>query len=244
MRNYKLVLEYDGGRYEGWLKRGKLDENYSVGGKVYAVLSKFFEMDFEFNASYKTERGVHAVKQIVNVKVDKVIEPIEILYYCNRFLPADIVVKSAVSTDERFHASLSAKSRTFEYRIMCGKIAPIFERKYVYYSFATPFIKDMEKAAEEFIGQYDFRNFTTFKKSKSLIKAIEKIDIVHVGDEVKIRITSNDFLQNMALMISEVLYGVGIGKIKLEDVEKMIVGDIEVPMLLTANGLFLVETNY
>lgn len=53
--------------------------------------------------------------------------------------------------------------------------------------------------------------FTTAKKSKSTVRTINSIDIVENGDKVKIIISANDFLHNMARYMIGMLLDVGNG---------------------------------
>ena len=40
MRNIKLVLEYDGSRYDGWQKQVGSDKSITIQDKIESVLSK------------------------------------------------------------------------------------------------------------------------------------------------------------------------------------------------------------
>ena len=39
-RNIKLLMEYDGGRYDGWQRLGKKSTGTTIQGKIEEVLSK------------------------------------------------------------------------------------------------------------------------------------------------------------------------------------------------------------
>ena len=41
MKNYKILIEYDGSRYKGWQKQGNTDA--TIQGKLESILSKMFQ---------------------------------------------------------------------------------------------------------------------------------------------------------------------------------------------------------
>ena len=91
MRNIKLTLEYDGGRYQGWARLGKNESNNSISNKLIEVLEKMTgERDIELFCGCRTEVGVHAYAQVVNFKTECSIKCIEMKHYLNRYLPMDI----------------------------------------------------------------------------------------------------------------------------------------------------------
>ena len=62
--NYKVVLAYDGTRYDGWQKQGNTDK--TIQGRLEAVLSRLAEEPVEVQGSGRTDRGVHACGQVAN----------------------------------------------------------------------------------------------------------------------------------------------------------------------------------
>ena len=71
MRNIRLILEYDGGRYQGWARLGKNESNNSISNKVIEVLEKMTEeKEIELFCGCRTEVGVHAYAQVVNFKTE------------------------------------------------------------------------------------------------------------------------------------------------------------------------------
>ena len=66
--NYKMVLQYDGTRYNGWQKQGNTKN--TIQGKLEEILSRYFLQELELNGSGRTDAGVHAACQTANFKVD------------------------------------------------------------------------------------------------------------------------------------------------------------------------------
>ena len=92
MRNFKLILQYEGTRYQGW-QRQESTEN-TIQGKLEALLTKMTAQPVELQGSGRTDSGVHAFAQVANFHADTKMTPEEILEYMNRYLPEDIGVLS------------------------------------------------------------------------------------------------------------------------------------------------------
>ena len=165
--------------------------------------------------------------------------------YLNRYLPRDIAVISAEVVPERFHSQLNAKGKVYVYQLDTGDVADVFERRYRYNTFEKPDFKAMRKAAGYFAGEHDFKAFTTAKKSKSTVRTINSIDIVENGDKVKIVISANDFLHNMARYMIGMLLDVGNGLKKPEAVRDIMDGkDVQMSLPAESYALFLEKIIY
>ena len=247
MRNIKITIEYDGGRYDGWQRLGKDESSNTVEQKLLEVIRKMTNENPTLNCGSRTEVGVHAYEQIANFQTKSSMRPLEMKHYFNRYLPRDIAVTYVEEVPERFHATLNAKSKTYLYRIAIGDTIPVFDRKYVYYCFGKLNIDKMREAGELLVGTHDFKAFSTVKKSKkSTVRTVESVDIYSDGNEVQITIKANDFLHNMARIVAGVLIEVG------EEVrEPQIITEIfesgvrnEEIEMADAKGLFLQEIEY
>lgn len=247
MRNIKLTIEFDGGRYNGWQRLGKGESSNTIENKLLEIIEKMTGKSSEIFCGARTEVGVHAYAQIANFKTDCDLKLFEIKNYFNRYLPMDIAVRNVEEVPERFHSSLNAKSKKYLYRISNGEFPSVFERKYMYHSFAKLDIKLMKEASKSLIGTHDFKAFSTVKKNKSTEKEIYSIEILNDKEnEIEIIIHANDFLHNMARMMIAILMEIGAGRKKTSEIEAILNGKVNPDNLLPADaqGLFLLEVNY
>ena len=67
MRNFKIILQYEGTRYQGW-QRQESTQN-TIQGKLERLLSRRRE-PVEIQASGRTDAGVHAYGQTANFHMD------------------------------------------------------------------------------------------------------------------------------------------------------------------------------
>ena len=64
MGNIKLVLEYDGRRYNGWQRQ--TNTKNTVQGRIEHVLQLMTGEKIEIRGAGRTDKGVHALGQVAN----------------------------------------------------------------------------------------------------------------------------------------------------------------------------------
>ena len=247
MRNIKLLLEYDGSRYDGWQKQLKNGKSITIQDKVEDVLFKMEGEKVELIGAARTEAGVHAYAQIANFKTESTKKLYEIKHYLNRYLPRDIAVLEVWEVPERFHSSFNAKSFTYEYKITMGEVASVFDRKYNYYSFDSLDVKAMKEASKVLIGKHDFKSFSDNKRmKKSTEREIFSLDIYGDIKEILITIKADDFWPHMARIIVGTLIEVGRGTILPSEMKTILTSlDREkAGPTAEARGLFLQDVSY
>lgn len=246
MRNFKIIIQYEGTRYQGWQRQDSTEN--TIQGRLERLLGKMTGKGFvQVDGSGRTDSGVHALGQTANFKLDTDMSAQEIMDYINRYLPEDIGVISIEEVGERFHSRLNAKGKTYVYRIWNSVIPCVFERRYVY-ELAEPLdVEKMRAAARRLVGRHNFKAFTSAKKSKkSTVRTIEAIDIEKRGQEVVITYSGDGFLYHMARIITGTLIEVGLGKKRAEDIEGLLENGAreDAGALAPAKGLCLVEVRY
>ena len=122
MQNYKLTIQYDGTRYNGWQRQGNTEN--TIQGKMNEIIGKYLGEEIDIAGSGRTDAGVHAYGQVANFKTAKFLDKDKFLMEINSYLPHDIRVMKVESVDERFHARLSAVSKTYEYCILVNDVRP------------------------------------------------------------------------------------------------------------------------
>ncbi len=128
LRNIKLLIEYDGSRYDGWQRPAAGAKGMTVQEKLEEILCRMDGEKIEIIGAARTEAGVHASGQVANFHSDTDMSFLEIKHYLNRFLPRDIAVRSVDGVPERFHASYLAKAFRYEYHISIGEVPSVFGR--------------------------------------------------------------------------------------------------------------------
>ena len=245
MRNFRIVLQYEGTKYQGWQKQESTGN--TIQGKMENILSRMVNSPTEIHGAGRTDAGVHAKGQVAHFKADTTMTENEILRYINQYLPEDIAVVSVKEAGERFHARLNAVGKIYQYRIMNSEIPHVFDRRYVHEETATLDIQKMQKAAKTLIGTHDFKAFTSTKRGKkSTVRTIESITIDKIGDEIRMTYKGDGFLHHMVRILSGTLIEVGRGERSVESVSEAL-SSMErenAGFLAPAKGLTLMEVLY
>jgi tRNA pseudouridine38-40 synthase len=247
MRNIKLLIEYDGSRYDGWQKQPGQTNSITIQDKIESVLSKMENDPVAITGAARTEAGVHAYNQIANFQTNTDLKLFEIKHYLNRFLPRDIAVLEVSEVPERFHSSFNAKAFRYQYKISMGEVPSVFDRKYNYYSFHKLDILKMREAAKHLVGKHDLAAFSDNRRmKKSTERDIHSIDIYSDINEILITIEADDFWPNMARIIVGTLIEVGEGRMEPDYMKVILDGRKRENAGPTAEarGLFLQEILY
>ena len=129
MNNYRMIVQYDGTRYNGWQKQGDTDNTIQC--KLETILERMTGERAEIHGAGRTDAGVHAKGQVAQFRLNTDLSPTDIRDYFNTFLPDDIGVLSVSCAAPRFHSRYNASEKYYLYRIGKNKAALVFERKYV-----------------------------------------------------------------------------------------------------------------
>lgn len=219
--NYRLVLQYDGTRFNGWQKQGNTDS--TIQGLLEWKLSEHLQEKIDIKGSGRTDSGVHASGQVANFYTTKKIESSHLKQWLNDSLPADIRVNEVGEVPLAFHSRKSATGKTYEYCIWNSQEKNVFGSRYAY-SFATPLnIDKMKEAAKLLCGTHDFIGFSSLKESKkSTVRTIESITIKQENKKIYIQYKGNGFLYHMVRILTGTLIEVGIENMKPEEVVKIL----------------------
>jgi tRNA pseudouridine38-40 synthase len=242
MRNYKLILEYDGTDFSGFQVQPRVR---TVQGELQKALTQLFGSDFCLAAAGRTDAGVHARGQVVNVRAEKEFPPAVLQRALNAHLPEDIVVKEAVSVPLDFHARFSACRRRYAYQISRQPTA--LARRFVWH---LPFAVEENRlhACAEIVRKHtDFQSFTkTGAEVTSHICHIKEARWEISETRLVFHISANRFLHNMVRILVGTMIEVARGRFTVEEFEAMFdVRDRRAAGLTApAKGLILEEVTY
>ena len=256
MKNYRITIQYEGTRFQGWQRQTSTDN--TIQGKIEAILSKMCGEPVEINGAGRTDAGVHAKGQVANFKIDTDKSIAEIMDYLNLYLPEDIAVIDIAEVDERFHARLNAKGKHYQYRLRMADTPDVFSRRYVcaYTEISkvgknvnasrTLDVAAMRKAAELLSGKHDFKSFTSNRRTKkSTVRTID-IQIKETPEEIIFDYTGDGFLYHMVRILTGTLIEVGEGNRTPESMMDILASEerANAGALVPAKGLTLMEVYY
>lgn len=222
MINYKIVIAYDGTRYNGFQRQSKHPEK-TIQGKIEYVLSQLFEEDIQIIGSGRTDAGVHSKGQVCNFHTNKQLSEEHILNYMRQYLPQDIAILKLTIASERFHSRYNVVSKCYSYTVDNGFFPDPFKIRFAYHVPEKLDVKAMQKASELLLGEHDFKAFTSLKsKTKSTIRIIKRIDIIEEGNQIRFIYEGNGFLQHMVRILTGTLLEVGLGQRQISSISDLL----------------------
>jgi len=245
MRNFKMVMEYDGTGYCGWQRQ---ENGLSIQQVLEEAIGLITQEKVVVIGSGRTDAGVHALNQVASFRSNNRL-PAEILYRgVNGLLPPDIVVKSLEEVSSNFNALRDARGKVYVYRICNKRLRPALGRNYCWFIYFPLDLSSMKRAAEYLVGEYDFSCFcATGSDVKDHTRTITGVNINRGEDGLlEIIVEARGFLKYMVRNIVGTLVEIGRGKRKPSEMKKIIdsrdrnVAGITAP----ARGLYLKEVKY
>ncbi len=243
--NYKLILQYDGTRYDGWQKQGNTGN--TIQGKLESALSALAGAAVEVHGAGRTDAGVHALGQAASVRLPLDRPPEELRRALNALLPEDIAVVDLRPAGERFHARLNAVGKTYRYVIRLGDVPDVFRRRFQLHLDEELDVSAMERAAALLSGQHDYRSFCSNKKmKKSTVRTVDQIALDRQGAELTLTFHGDGFLYHMVRILVGTLLEVGRGERTAEDMPAVLAARDRSAAGFTApaQGLTLISVDY
>ena len=244
MRNIKLTIEYDGKDFNGWQKQ---PNKLNIQGEIERAIKEITKEEVDLIASGRTDAGVHAIAQVANFKTESNFSIEKYPIALNAKLKKSIRIQNAEEVEERFHSRYNCKQKTYRYIINNSKHGSAIYRNLEYYIPNKLNVEAMKEAVKYFEGEHDFKGFkASGTSSKSSVRKIYKTNIEKNGDKIIIELTGNGFLYNMVRIIAGTLVDVGLGKIKPEDIPKIINSKdrTKAGKTLPPYALYLVKVEY
>ncbi|MDP2303703.1 MAG: tRNA pseudouridine(38-40) synthase TruA [Ignavibacteria bacterium] len=197
MKNYKIIIQYDGTPFCGWQiqKNGR-----TVQGVLTDALSTVLREKITINGSGRTDTGVHAIGQCANFRTGKVLNEREFVYSVNSILPKEISIISFVEVDFEFHPRFDARRRIYYYMISHKKSPFYFD--YSMYRLVNLNIEKLNHYSNQIMGEHDFTSF-----AKTADQAENKVCTVYdarwrkSGFLTIFRIEADRFLHSMVRTI-------------------------------------------
>ncbi|KPK98632.1 MAG: hypothetical protein AMJ95_03170 [Omnitrophica WOR_2 bacterium SM23_72] len=246
MKNIKLILEYDGTRYQGWqVQRGCASKTLQE--TIEQALQKVLQEKIRLVASGRTDAGAHALGQVAHFHTKSDISLDKLHRALNSLLPGDISILRVEECDRRFHSRFDAKSKVYRYTILNRKSRSVLLRDTTYFFPNHLNLKRMRKEAAWLLGRHDFKSFqATDKKERGSVRTIKQIKIIKRGPLIQVDIEANGFLTHMARNIIGTLIEIGRGRFPVGCMRKILLSKDrkQAGCCVPAKGLCLLEVKY
>ena len=245
LRNIKLILEYDGTAYHGW----QVQKNaISIQSILEKTLFTLLREEIATSVSGRTDSGVHAMNQPVNFKTVNKMGTIRLLKSLNGLLPHDIIVKSVEEVSLDFDVRRNSKNKTYRYVILNREAPTALDRERCWHVRHKLDIELMQKGAHLLLGKHDFTSFRASGCGAN--NAVRRVINVRFEEKedgyIYFEIMAHAFLKQMVRNIVGTLVYLGLGKLTLNEVSRLLeVKDrTKAGPTAPAQGLFLLNVEY
>lgn len=219
---YKCTVAYDGFDYYGY--QLQKHESKTIQQAIQEALYKMFNESIIIYGSGRTDRKVHALGQTFHFEIDKKIPLEAIKKGLNSILDDSIRIIDVCEVADEFHARYDVKRKQYIYKIKNSKSISPFDSRYYAQVKEDIDIDLLKKACCLFVGEHDFRNFTTNTQEEvhTFIKKIYKVKVSKKSDTIEILFEGTGFLRYMVRMMVGALLVVATQKKDLSYIESLL----------------------
>ena len=238
-------IAFDGSAFHGWQQQ---DNAETVQGELKKAWQSLTGEEPNIIGCSRTDAGVHANEYYFNVRTESTIpaESFPVALASAR-LPKEIAIYACQEVDYDFNARFDCVKKEYEYVIENTAVpSPFMYKRACNHKYKMD-VDLMNKAAQHFVGTYDFSAFCAADAQvKSKVRTIYSASVVREGDFVKFRVCGNGFLYNMVRIMAGTLLYVSNGRINADDIPQIIESGDRTKAGITAipDGLYLNKVYY
>jgi tRNA pseudouridine38-40 synthase len=239
--------------YRGDHFRGFQSQN--EGGSVQQTIAsalKSLGVERPVMAAGRTDRGVHARMQVLNVRVPPEVSDEELFTALQEARPGSLGAVSVKPHADSFHAQWSAIAREYRFRFAIG---PDVDARWTPFAWrvrghprfpgSEPDRERMEKAIRHFRGAHDFFAF----HEKSSIRKLRRIDEATLHEVVRgvleLRLVGDSFGRHQVRYLAGATALVGAGIVDGDSLRRALLGDADFPgVKAPAGALVLWDVHY
>lgn len=241
MGKIKLIISYNGTSYFG----SQIQPDKKTIQSTLQDIFKIINIDTTLDFSGRTDKGVHAFKQIVSCVVPKYWNDLlRLKTTLNKLLPSSIYIRSIISVKDDFHARFSAKRREYRYLISQKELTP-FNCEFIS-CYSSINIDKINEAIKYFIGIHDFEYFS--KKGSdpiSTVREIYNIRFYKYKDMYILNFIANSYLRSQIRMIVDFIMKISNDTLTIKDLQQQLNKKEQISWTLApSNGLYLSKVSY
>ena len=242
MKDYRIVVGYDGTDYKGWQRQ---PEARTVQGVLEEAVGRITGKRVVVHGAGRTDAGVHALGQVASFRGAFKLDDGTLLRALNAVLPEDVRVFSLEEAPPGVHARKSARSKLYRYRIAVAAQPSPLDRRYVLHWPYPLRVGKMRQAARLFARTADFTAFSS-NRDRSPVRTVTRSELRRRGGELVYAIEAAGFLRYMVRTIVGTLLEVGRGRLEPEAIEDIFRGRdrSRAGATAAAKGLTLVRIDY
>lgn len=200
MKKILAEIAYDGSMYHGFQIQ---PTKPTIQGEIEKALMKINKKKIKIHSSGRTDKGVHAKRQIITFDININIQLNNLKKALNAILlKPGIKILKLKHVKNSFHPRFNAQKRKYSYCILNSDNYYPWESYQAYYVNKKLNIKNLNQMAKILIGNHDFTTFSCIKdKSKSKFRHIHSAKFKKKGKYIIFEIIGSSFLWKMVRSI-------------------------------------------
>ena len=217
--NYRLDLAYLGTGFHGYARQPDVR---TVQGDLEDALFPYTG-PVESYVAGRTDRGVHAIGQVVSFSIVDDLECDRVMRSLNRRLAPEIAVQAMAVVPDDFHARFSATGRSYRY-IVLTRTAPDPFLAATSWHYARPLdLTRMNAAAAHFIGEQDFASLCRRTGEAGTVRNVREAVWVDAGmGRIEYHAEASSFCHQMIRSMVSICVDAGRNKIDPHSVPEVL----------------------
>lgn len=211
VRNVRLVVAYDGTDFHGWQNQLGLR---TVQGTVEQAIRRAVRHQINLIGSGRTDTGVHAAAHASCFLTNSPLDPVRLRHSIGSRLPKDVSILHLGDAHRAFHATQSATTKLYRYRIHNDRGRPVehHTQRQTYHYWEPLDVDQMRRGASHFVGEMDFAAMAGSGEPRmSTIRRVVRCDVHRHLDEIRVDVEGTGFLYRQVRNMVGTLINVGRG---------------------------------
>lgn len=243
MPNYRLDFSYDGSDFSGYAVQPGLR---TVQGELQDALGRVLG-EFSTHVAGRTDAGVHAHHQVVNVLTDRDVPAVTLHHSLNRMLGPEMVFESVSIVEPGFHARYHATGRTYRYFILSRRWPDPFQARTTWHYRYPLDLDRLNAAADLLVGEHEFASLCRKREGKSTRRHVVSAQWRTAPDDIVVfEISADSFCHQMVRSVVALSVEIGRGNGQPDDVPRILEQQDRnaAQGAAPARGLFLWRVDY
>lgn len=214
----RIDLAYDGEPFHGFARQPQLP---TVQGELEEALGRVLGQPVATVCAGRTDRGVHALAQVVHLDVDRDVpaaaraldDLAATRARLDRLVGAPITIWRVQLAPARFDARFSATERAYRYRLADAPTLDPLQRHVVWHVGEPLSVGAMRTAGGLLLGEHDFASFCRRVPDRTTVRRLDALTVARDGDgTIAVRLRAPAFCHQQVRAIVGCLVEVGRGR--------------------------------
>jgi len=224
-RTIALWVAYDGTEFHGWQNQPELRTVQSV---LEQALRRVVRHQVDLLGSGRTDTGVHAAGHVSSFRTTCDLDVERFRHAVGSRLPKDVSIIGVRHVHSDFHATRSAISKLYRYRIHNAPGRPVESATHghTYHFWESLDVERMREGARHFIGEKDFAAMAGKGGNvrETTVRTVLRCGVERHRDEIRIDVEGTGFLYKQVRTMVGTLINVGRGQWAPQRVAEVLAG--------------------